>query len=254
MDMCFELGCLLRCAGPVDRTVLILVGGFAENGGMFEPLFSHPVGRRFRLIAIDLPGFGGSPRQADITSLEDHGQLVAQVALRMSRGPVGLVGHSVGSIVVTHACVALGDHARGLVALEGNLVGADAYYSGVAATFSDPFSFHRFFTDLLVTRGQSDSMLALYGEAVKLCDPMAMWHLGRDAHRAGDTPGSLLLCLAQEKLFLYCPTNLPPPALAWLEQNPELPRHILENSSHWPTRDQPQEVSRVLIEFFDRLL
>lgn len=79
---------------------VVLLHGIASSSVTFAnvvPLVSP----HHRVIAIDLLGFGGSPSPSDATySLEDHVDAVLRTlrALRI-RGPIVLVGHSMGAII-----------------------------------------------------------------------------------------------------------------------------------------------------------
>src|SRR5262245_2029281 len=64
------LSIFYREAGPKDAPTLLLLHGFPSSSRMFEPLFGR-LSDRYRLIALDYPGFGHSdwpdPKQFDYT-------------------------------------------------------------------------------------------------------------------------------------------------------------------------------------------
>jgi pimeloyl-ACP methyl ester carboxylesterase len=245
-----ELDCHLRCGGRPNRPALLLIGGFAENGAMFEPLFETSLADVFHLVAIDLPGFGQSPLQPGRKTLRDYGFLVGTMAQRLSERPIGIIAHSLGSVIASFACSSGGYSPMGLLSLEGNLTSADAYYSGMAAKFENAAAFKSFFIGNLTKPASSNWLLARYRAAAEICDPSALWQLGLDAHKAGDQPGQMLLDLNCRKLFVYSRENLPAPSLEWLSWHPELPTHSLNGASHWPTLDQPIQLATVISGFF----
>jgi len=63
MDVALIDDVLVRVAGPRSGRTLLFVHGFADCGVAFTPLFGTPLAERLRLIAVDLPGFGASPRR-----------------------------------------------------------------------------------------------------------------------------------------------------------------------------------------------
>ena len=85
-------------AGPV----VILVHGIASSSVTFRavvPLLAP----HHRVIAVDILGFGASPAPADSEyKLEDHvASLAATIRSLKLQGPIVLVGHSLGSLIVT---------------------------------------------------------------------------------------------------------------------------------------------------------
>jgi len=91
------------CTGEGDRT-LVLAHGFTQTGRLWGR-FGQLVGRGRRVVAVDLPGHGGSGEvRADLT---EGAQLLLDAA---PPGPVDLVGYSLGARFALHA--ALGDPSR----------------------------------------------------------------------------------------------------------------------------------------------
>ena len=90
--------------GPVDAaTTLIAVHGYRGEHHGLEPVVAHLAG--IRIISPDLPGFGESTplREAD-HSIDGYAAWLREfvAALDLAREPV-ILGHSFGSIVVSHA-------------------------------------------------------------------------------------------------------------------------------------------------------
>ncbi len=128
----------------------MLIHAFGDNGSAFEPLFATSLAARFRLTAVDLAGFGASPGRPDIRTMSEHaGAIAALVDSLPGSGPVGLVAHSVASMIAVAAVPRLGVNFAGLFSIEGNLTADDAYFSGRAAEFDDPHRFkQRYLVDI----------------------------------------------------------------------------------------------------------
>lgn len=96
-------------SGPV----VILVHGIASTWATFRALIPL-LTPNHRVIAIEILGFGGSPAPADSEyTLEDHvAALEVTIASLHLRQPYTLVGHSLGSLIVSR--LAAGDRARGI--------------------------------------------------------------------------------------------------------------------------------------------
>jgi pimeloyl-ACP methyl ester carboxylesterase len=83
-------------SGPV----VIFLHGIASSAVTFANVIPLVTGRH-RIIALDLLGFGGSPSPADATySVEEHAAAVLRTIGALGlRGPLVLVGHSMGAII-----------------------------------------------------------------------------------------------------------------------------------------------------------
>lgn len=98
------VSCRTVGTGPVG---VILVHGIGVSGRYFTRL-ARELSSSVRVLVLDLPGFGGSPRPEAPLSIPEHGAVVAEVMARTgSTGaarPV-LVGHSMGAQVVTEVAL-----------------------------------------------------------------------------------------------------------------------------------------------------
>ena len=91
------VACRIAGSGPVD---VVLVHGIGVSGRYYTRLARALAGSA-RVLVLDLPGFGGSPRPAAPLTIREHAEVVAGViAATGLRRPV-LVGHSMGVQVVT---------------------------------------------------------------------------------------------------------------------------------------------------------
>jgi pimeloyl-ACP methyl ester carboxylesterase len=93
--------------GPLDAaTTVVAVHGYRGEHHGLEPVIAHLAG--VRLLSPDLPGFGESTplREAD-HSIDGYASWLRRfvTALALPRQPV-ILGHSFGSIVVSHAIAA----------------------------------------------------------------------------------------------------------------------------------------------------
>ncbi len=98
-----------------QRPLLVGLHGWLLSGRLWQPL-ARELTPRWQLWAPDLPGFGGSPRPRGLQpSLASYGAWVAQECQRHHRGPVVLMGHSLGGTIGLHAARQLGDQLAGIV-------------------------------------------------------------------------------------------------------------------------------------------
>lgn len=78
---------------------ILLIHGFPMNAGIWEK-FSTPLTSSFRVITVDLPGFGASPLPANSFSIEDVGDIVLENLRDRDVKEIVAIGHSLGGYVV----------------------------------------------------------------------------------------------------------------------------------------------------------
>lgn len=108
-------------AGPgrVNAPVLVFVHGLGDEADTWRHLFPL-LSDRFRLIAVDLPGFGRS-RAAGRVNLAACSRAVLGVIDALGAGPVFLVGSSLGAAIVELAVFRAPDKVHGLVLVDGGM-------------------------------------------------------------------------------------------------------------------------------------
>jgi pimeloyl-ACP methyl ester carboxylesterase len=110
-------------SGPgADRTAVLLHAS-ASSHRQWQALAALLAGR-WRVIAPDLPGYGGTARRTGV-ALDGLAEPAAMVGALVADlpGSVDLVGHSWGAAVALEAAAALGPAVRRLVLFEPNLFG-----------------------------------------------------------------------------------------------------------------------------------
>ena len=98
---------LVACTtSPGDGLAALLIHGNSASGRTFQPQLESGLGREYRLIAIDLPGFGASQPIADPENglgIQGYGRLVVKVVAALGLDDVVLVGWSLGGHVALEA-------------------------------------------------------------------------------------------------------------------------------------------------------
>lgn len=85
----------MREEGPANGPVAILIHGWSSSSFTWAPLLPS-LSRRYRCIAIDLPGFGQSPPPKQAPTIAGYADMVAQTIEQFSEQPVLVLGHSMG--------------------------------------------------------------------------------------------------------------------------------------------------------------
>ncbi len=92
-------------AAPRDaRPAFVLVHGFGVSSRYFHPVAAF-LAEHGTVYAIDLPGYGESPRVHRDVTLDDHAAVVAEVIRMHGLVDPVVVGHSMGTQIVTRLAV-----------------------------------------------------------------------------------------------------------------------------------------------------
>jgi len=102
--------------GGPDAPVLLCVHGIPGSRRDFRYLAPW-LAERFRVIRLEMPGFGGSP--AGATSLHGWAEALLAAADALAAPRVGLVAHSFGGGAALLAAPRLGDRLGGVASLAG---------------------------------------------------------------------------------------------------------------------------------------
>lgn len=79
---------------------IVMLHGWGANLGTFDELAAH-LSKEFRVIRLDFPGFGGSPKPASSWGVGQYAELVAGFISKLKLGDVyGIIGHSFGGRVI----------------------------------------------------------------------------------------------------------------------------------------------------------
>jgi pimeloyl-ACP methyl ester carboxylesterase len=147
---------------------IVLVGGFAEASWIWRKVGSI-LGRRHRVVALDLPPFGYSERSGHYT-LRAWIELVTSFDRRLGIDRPLLVGHSLGAAVAVGEAL---DHPRdvsAIVLLDGDALSAGRRVRWLADLLVDPYytSVYRIVTgaDWIVRR----AVRGAYGKHPALLD------------------------------------------------------------------------------------
>jgi pimeloyl-ACP methyl ester carboxylesterase len=110
-----------------DDPAVVFVHGNSSSARTWLPVMSGDFGRRFRCVALDLPGHGDSDRAADEAdySLPGHAAVLTGFARELGVSDAVVVGWSMGGQITMEAVPALPD-ARGFVIFGAPPVAAPA--------------------------------------------------------------------------------------------------------------------------------
>jgi len=81
-----------------NKPVLVFLHGFCESKQIWEQ-FTHPLQTHYRLILIDLPGFGDNTEPQPNYTMESNAAYVREVLAALAIQKCVLIGHSMGGYV-----------------------------------------------------------------------------------------------------------------------------------------------------------
>ncbi|NWF70370.1 MAG: alpha/beta hydrolase [Chloroflexi bacterium] len=84
--------------GPEDGQIVLVVHGWSSSWYALSPLFKD-LRNRFRLLAVDLPGYGESPRFEERTTIAAYADFLAKFVRQLSDQPIVYIGHSMGGMI-----------------------------------------------------------------------------------------------------------------------------------------------------------
>ena len=133
-----------REQGTPDRPVLLLIHGLGCSLKYWACLFAAQELSPYRIIALDLPGFGLSEKpDAFDYRFESQAELIFDLldALRIEK--CSLIGHSMGGAIAIIMALQRPERLRQLIAIEPNLRAGDAQLSRKIVEYADEADFIR---------------------------------------------------------------------------------------------------------------
>jgi len=96
---------------------LVFVHGWSNNRSIWDAQVSH-FSKTYKVITVDLPGFGESGNNRQTWTMASFGEDVATVINKLDLDQVVLVGFSMGAPVVIETAKRVPDHITGLVLVD----------------------------------------------------------------------------------------------------------------------------------------
>lgn len=85
--------------GPQTKTSVVLLHGWGASISAFNPIIDN-LSKKFKVYAIDFPGFGLSDKPDKSYHVEDYSKIVLEFINKMNLKDVILIGHSFGGRVI----------------------------------------------------------------------------------------------------------------------------------------------------------
>ncbi|GAK54576.1 hypothetical protein U14_05863 [Candidatus Moduliflexus flocculans] len=141
--------------GDIANPTIVMVHGLGCSLKYWDCVFDAPVFSSYRLISLDLPGFGGSekPNSYDYR-FETQAAMIFDVLDALRARDVILVGHSMGGAIAILMALQRPEALRQLIVVEPNLRAGDAQLSKRIVSYANETNFiarYEEFRDLAIT-------------------------------------------------------------------------------------------------------
>ncbi len=243
---------------------VVLVHGWASSSFSWRRVIPH-LSQRFRVIALDLPGFGLSQRLPGGIDLEPVRDVLLGLLDRIGVREFSLVGHSMGGAISAYVAATTPERVRRLVLVNPSLFGTEGGRRPLALDLVRRRPIGDLMVRFMVRKGVVRSILRKVYVRREVLDEETVEGYYESVRASGRTlveafriirgfDRSLLRGLSCPVLFVLGRHDVLVPC----EKNLELAREIGaevfvdETSGHNPHEENPQEISRVIADFLSR--
>lgn len=256
-------------AGPPPPTVL-LVHGLGPNAHADWALTVPELARQFRVVTVDLPGFGGSAvSPGGSPALDEMAALLAELAEHISPAePVHLVGHSLGAALALQTAHRHPARVQRLVLVDAaGILLKPVFVQAVVQLQPRPVGFRPLdrLIDFVSGRANALTSLALLGHDQR-ADLMPLLQRYPELRRAligGATQADLALHLVEHDFSAAIRQTQAPTTVLWgrLDRvaplrtaevlGARLPRarlQVLEGAGHTPMLETPEAFNQALLQ------
>lgn len=131
------LSLFLYDAGPADAAPLILIHGLGNEADTWRHVIPR-LSERFRVIAVDLPGFGRSDKPSRAYTAPFFCSALFELMGVLGIARAGLVGHSLGAVIAHFAALQRPDRVDTLVLVSGSLFASSQKLDAATLLFLIP--------------------------------------------------------------------------------------------------------------------
>lgn len=240
-----------------DTTIL-----FIHGWGIDKTYWTDQVGffaKRYRVITVDLPGFGKSGKNRNSWTVEDYGKDISAVLTKLDLKNVILVGHSMSGAIIVEAALTNPSRVIGIVGIDNFknfgavetpqskkeaadfFKAARAHYKETVSEYINQALFSPS-TDSLIRRKvlnditNADSVIAL-----------------NVLEQAGNYPFDDKLKSFKKTLFLINSDVIPTDTLTFQKNKIDYYLLNIGSTGHYPMLEKPQDLNLLLQQAIDKM-
>lgn len=106
---------------------LVLLHQALMTSAQFDHVYAPLAAHGFRVIGIDMPGFGGSDATSFVPTCQDYAKVVPSILEHLGIDRAAILGHHTGALVATEAALQFPDRISALIANGPLLVSGEDY-------------------------------------------------------------------------------------------------------------------------------
>ncbi len=257
--------------GPSNRPIALLIHGWSSSWYAISPLLPS-VNRRYRCLAVDLPGFGQSPPLPTEATIQGYLELLASLVRELSDQPAVLIGHSMGGMISVSLTLRYPDLVERMVLLCPTISGKLSMFINM---FMSPFVFmERFVLTRKLVETLEPQMLSLTDRLLRpalFADRSGITRqeyerIRADARRRGqgrvraecfkamrdnDLRGKLGQIETPALVIWGMEDNTVPlrDASVVAKEWPDADLRVIPNAGHWPQFETPETTERYVRAF-----
>lgn len=96
-DPIFQGKAMIYEWGHGNKKSVVLVHGLSQDGAKSWYALAQALKNKYHVVAFDLPGFGYSEKGNKLYSPDNYAAFIKQVVRKHTKGPVAVIGHSLGA-------------------------------------------------------------------------------------------------------------------------------------------------------------
>lgn len=258
-------------SGHPNRQIAMLIHGWSSSWYAMSPLIGL-MSQRFRVLAVDLPGYGKSPKLNKRTTIEDYVDLLADLLESESDGPVVLIGHSMGGMISLHLAIKYPALVERMVLICPTITGKLSTYINLVVfpvTLAESLPFSKYISKAIegAIVGLTDRIMRPASFAERTGITQEDYHRIRaDARRPdqGQVRAECFSAMRDNDLSPRIQNTETPALVLWGAEDNTVPLRdagvvadewpmadlrILPKAGHWPHFEQPDNIKRLIASF-----
>lgn len=231
--------------------LILFIHGLGCSKDSFIHVWEADGFEKYSLLAVDLAGYGDSPRPVDFSyRMEDHAAECISLLSGFEFENIHIVAHSMGGAVGLLAAGRLGSRLSSFTSVEGNLTCSDC---GLVSrkTISYPiieFEMEKFEKFIEANEASEDPALRLWAGMLRKCSPLAFYRSAESLVEWSDSERllELFLNLHCRKAYIYGDRNSKMDVLGMLGGVNKI---SVSGSGHFVMTDNPVVFYKKLLHF-----
>jgi pimeloyl-ACP methyl ester carboxylesterase len=268
--------CVRSQQGEYAQPTILFIHGLGDSSLCWKSFYADEQLTEYTLLAPDLPGYGRTRMSKGVGGgIKQHVEHLRSLIEETVGGPLLVVGHSLGGLIATYLVRAIEQEELkqsaekthepvrlvGLVNVEGNLTGADAFISSRSVKADQRGHFDEWYEAFVRTSyeglwAEANQHLKHYPDSLRMADPQAFLRdcqemvdlkTRTDDDSGENEAGGEYLKIRAPKLYVYGTDSIPQITLDFLERN-KLATHSFEGAGHWTMLDDRDRFVELLLK------